>query len=71
MQNLLDISRTACGRSGGGPERIAAVLMLLAVTAAVVAYTQIMVTEEKQTSIVLKETEDGINYIYVEEGRHC
>lgn len=71
MQNLLDISRDSVRKERRRSwKRIAAVLMLLAVTAAVVAYTQIMVTEEKQTSIVLKETEDGINYIYVEEGRH-
>ena len=52
--------------------RQAAVLVLLAVTAAVVAYTQIVVTEEREDYFVLKETVDGANYLYVElpwEGR--
>ena len=47
-------------------------LVLLAVTAAVVAYTQIVVTEEREDYFVLKETVDGANYLYVElpwEGR--
>ena len=53
-------------------QRLAAVLVLLAVTAAVVAYTQIVVTEEREDYFVLKETVDGANYLYVElpwEGR--
>ena len=54
----------ACRRQG------AAVLVLLAVTAAVVAYTQIVVTEEGYYSIVLKETVNGRNCVYVEDRGH-
>ena len=49
---------------------LAAVLVLLAVTAAVVAYTQIVVTEEGYYSIVLKETVNGRNCVYVEDRGH-
>ena len=45
-------------------------LVLLAVTAAVVAYTQIVVTEEGYYSIVLKETVNGRNCVYVEDRGH-
>lgn len=73
MQSLLDISRDSVRQERRRSwQRLAAVLVLLAVTAAVVAYTQIVVTEEREDYFVLKETVDGANYLYVElpwEGR--
>ena len=73
MQNLLTISRASVRRERRRSwQRLAAVLVLLAVTAVVVAYTQIVVTEEREDYFVLKETVDGANYLYVElpwEGR--
>ncbi len=48
MQSLLDISRDSVRQERRRSwQRLAAVLVLLAVTAAVVAYTQIVVTEER------------------------
>ena len=71
MQNLLDISRDSVRRERRRSwKRLAAVLVLLAITAAVVAYTQIMVTEDVREALVLKETVDGVNYIYVEDRGH-
>ena len=71
MQNLLDISRDSVRKERRRSwKRIAAVLVLLAVTAAVVAYTKIVVPEDGYCSIVLKETVNGRNYIYVEDRGH-
>ena len=73
VRGLLDISRDSVRKERRRSwQRLAAVLVLLAVTAAVVAYTQIVVTEEREDYFVLKETVDGANYLYVElpwEGR--
>ncbi|WP_419012895.1 helix-turn-helix domain-containing protein [Dysosmobacter sp.] len=67
MQNLLDISRDSVRQERRRSwKRLAAVLALLAVTAAVVAYTQIVVKGEDLTSIFFKETVDGTNYVYVQ-----
>ena len=71
MRNLLDISRDSVRKERRRSwKRIAAVLVLLAVTAAVVAWTKIMVPEDGYYSIVLKETVNGRNYIYVEDRGH-
>ena len=71
MQSLLDISRDSVRQERRRSwQRLAAVLVLLAVTAAVVAYTQIVVTEEGYYSIVLKETVNGRNCVYVEDRGH-
>lgn len=67
MQNLLDISRDSVRQERRRSwKRLAAVLVLLVVTAAVVAYTQIVVKGEDLTSIFFKETVDGTNYVYVQ-----
>ena len=67
MQNLLDISRDSVRQERRRSwKRLAAVLVLLAVTAAVVAYTKIVVKGEDLTGIFLKETVDGANYVYVQ-----
>ena len=67
MQNLLDISRDSVRRERRRSwKRLAAVLVLLAITAAVVAYTQIMVTEDVQDTLVLAETVEGVDYVYIE-----
>ena len=71
MQNLLDISRDSVRQEQRRSwKRIAAVLVLLAITAAVVAWTKIVVPEDGYYSIVLKETVNGRNYIYVEDRGH-
>ena len=52
MQSLLDISRDSVRQERRRSwQRLVAVLVLLAVTAAVVAYTQIVVTEERIISM--------------------
>ena len=67
MQNLLDISRDSVRQEQRRSwKRIAAVLVLLAITAAVVAYTQLFVTEDVQDTLVLTETVDGVDYVYIE-----
>ena len=67
MQNLLDISRDSVRKERRRSwKRIAAVLVLLAITASVVAWTQIMVTEDVQDTLVLTETVDGVDYVYIE-----
>ena len=71
MRNLLDISRDGVRKERRRSwQRLAAVLVLLAVTAAVVAWTKIMVPEDGYYSIILKETVNGRNYIYVEDRGH-
>ncbi len=67
MQNLLDISRDSVRKERRRSwKRLAAVLVLLAITAAVVAWTQIMVTEDVRDTLVLTETVDGVDYVYIE-----
>ena len=71
VRGLLDISRDTVRRERRRSwQRLAAVLVLLAVTAAVVAYTQIFVSEDIQDTLVLAETVDGVGYVYIvgEEG---
>ena len=69
MRNLLDISRDTVRRERRRSwKRLAAVLVLLAVTAAVVVWTQLFVTEVGEHFIVLTETVDGADYIYVDAG---
>ena len=71
VRGLLDISRDSVRKERRRSwQRLAAVLVLLAVTAAVVAWTKIMVPEDGYYSIVLKETVNGRNYIYVEDRGH-
>ena len=71
MKNLLTISGESLQRerrrSWG---RLAGVLVLLAVTGAVIAYSALHVTKTITRELVLKETVDGINYFYVQEGDH-
>ena len=67
MQSLLDISRDSVRKERRRSwQRLAAVLVLLAVTAAVVAWTQIFVSEDVQDTLVLAETVDGVDYVYIE-----
>ena len=67
VQGLLDISRDSVRKERRRSwKRLAAVLVLLAVTAAVVAWTQIFVSEDVQDTLVLAETVDGVNYVYIE-----
>ena len=68
VRGLLDISRDSVRKERRRSwQRLAAVLVLLAVTAAVVAWA--LMIEYKDywySSIVLKETVDGVNYIYID-----
>ena len=67
MQNLLDISRDSVRKERRNAwKRIGAVLALLVITAAVVMYTQLFVSEEGERLIVLTETVNGADYVYVE-----
>ena len=67
MQNLLDISRDSVRKERRRSwKRLAAVLVLLAITAAVVAWTQIMVTEDVRDTLMLMETVDSVDYVYIE-----
>ena len=67
VRGLLDISRDTVRRERRRSwQRLGAVLVLLAVTAAVAAWTQIVVKGEDLTEIFLKETVDGVDYIYVQ-----
>ena len=71
MKNLLTISGESLQRerrrSWG---RLAGVLVLLAVTGAVIAYSALHVSETRCEELVLKETVDGGDYIYLQEGDH-
>ena len=67
VRGLLDISRDSVRRERRRSwQRLGAVLALLAITAAVVAYTQIFVSEDIQDTLVLAETVDGVDYVYIE-----
>ena len=67
VKNLLTISQDSVRRERRRSwRRIGAALVLLAVTAAVVAYTQIFVTEDIEDTLVLAETVDGVDYVYLE-----
>ena len=50
--------------------RLAGVLVLLAAAGAVIAWNALYVSQERLDVIELKETVDGVNYIYVEEDGH-
>ena len=67
MQNLLDISRDSVRQERRRSwKRLAAVLVLLAITAAVVVYSLLIVQGEDSTSFLLAETIDGENYVYLQ-----
>ena len=71
MQNLLTISRASVRR-----ERrrswgvVAGVLAFMLIVTLLVRYNLLYMTETRQDSIVLKETVDGENYLYMEEKGH-
>ena len=71
MKNLLTISGESLQRerrrSWG---RLAGMLVLLAVTGAVIAWNALHVTEMRCQELVLKETVNGVNYLYLQEGDH-
>ena len=71
MQNLLAISsdsiRRERRRSWG---RLIGVLALVVLTALVIAYNSLYVTESRTQELLLKETVDGINYFYLQDGDH-
>ena len=67
MRNLLDISRASVRKERRRSwQRLAAVLVLLAVTAAVVAWNALIQRDQCSTSIYLKETVNGVNYLYID-----
>ena len=71
MKNLLTISgdslRRERRRSWG---RLGAVLALVIAAGLVIAYNALYVTETRTQELVLKETVDGINYFYLQDGGH-
>ncbi len=71
VKNLLTISddslRRERRRSWG---RLGAVLALLIAAGLVIAYNALHVSQERRDTIELKETVDGVNYIYLEEDGH-
>lgn len=73
MQNLLDISRDSVRKERRRSwQRLAAVLVLLAITAAVVAYNLIIVrVNDTSQTFLLTEAIGGENYVYLRmEGNH-
>lgn len=71
VKNLLTISGDSLKRerrrSWG---RVGAVLVLLLAVVLVIGWNALYVTETRTQELVLKETVDGINYFYVQEGDH-
>ena len=71
VKNLLTISGDSLKRerrrSWG---RVGAVLVLVLAAALAIAWNALYVTETRTQELVLKETVDGVNYIYVEEDGH-
>lgn len=70
---LLDISRDNLKkerRRGGRRSVVLGVLLMAALTALVLLYADIFVSEHREDAIILKETVDGENYLYVEEKGH-
>ena len=67
MRNLLDISQASVRKERRRSwQRLAAVLVLLAVTAAVVVWNALIQRDQCSTSIYLKETVNGVNYLYID-----
>ena len=67
VQNLLTISRETVRRERRrSGRRLAAVLVLLAVTAAVLLYSLLTVREDARRSFLLAETIDGERYVYLQ-----
>lgn len=67
MQNLLTISRASVRKERRRSwQRLAAVLVLLVVTAAVAAWNALIQRDQCSTSIYLKETVNGVNYLYID-----
>ena len=68
MRTLLDISRDSVNtEKRRGWRRLIAALALLLAAALVILHTAAYQTVEETSSIKLKETVDGVNYLYVEE----
>ena len=71
MKTLLDISRDNLRRERSrGWSRTAGAAVLFLVSGLVIWYVSITVTEQRDGTIFLKETVDGINYLYVREEGH-
>lgn len=67
VRGLLDISRDSVRRERRRSwQRLGAVLVLLAVTAAVAAYNLLIVREDGRASFLLAETVDGESYVYLQ-----
>ncbi len=71
MKNLLTISGDTLRRERNcSRNRLAGVLALVLVTALVVTYSLIFVTEQREDDIFLKETQGETNYLYVQKDGH-
>lgn len=71
METLMTISKDTVRRERRRSwRRLAGVLVLLAAAGAVIAWNAVMVSETQETSIFLKETQEGKGYLYVEREGH-
>ena len=71
VKNLLTISSDSLRRERRRSwSRMGAVLALVIAAGLVIAYNALYVSQERRDTIELKETVEGVNYIYVEEDGH-
>ena len=71
VETLMTISKDTMRRERRRSwRRLAGVLVLLAAAGAVIAYNALYVTETQLTSVLLKETEAGTDYLYVAQKGH-
>ena len=73
VRALLDISRDNLKRErrrGGRRSVVLGVLLITALMALALLYADTFVSEQREDAIILKETVNGENYLYVEEEGH-
>lgn len=71
METLMTISKDTVRRERRRSwQRLAGVLVLVLVTAIVIGYSMVFASEDREDFIVLTETVNGVDYIYVEESGH-
>ena len=71
METLMTISKDTVRRERRRSwQRLIGVLVLVLVTAIVIGYSMVFASEDREDFIVLTETVNGVDYIYVEESGH-
>ena len=70
MKALLDISNDSvrAEKRRGRWAMVIVILCMLAITAVAMLYTTAVVSEQQDNAIILKETVNGVHYLYVQEG---